>query len=534
MFGFLKKVLASVAIVAYAVTFVQPKAGATDDAISFGVPYEYKTLNPLYMSGSDRIAVGTLVYSTLLGANPEGDLMPKVAAIVPSQQNGGISADGLTITYHLRHDVKWADGTALTSRDVVFTHEADMNPKNTVIETYGDKEIASIAAPDAYTVVVHLKRRFSPFIEYVNRPRLPAHLLDKYESLDKVDYNSHPIGSGPYQLGEWARGDHVTFVKSPTYWGRPAHVVKITLRTIPDANTLALQLRSHGIDAAVFVDPTQESTLAGDPQLRLTKTVIPSFGLIIYNASNQILSDVRVRRAFAMAFNRAQIVDKATQHFADAAHPERGLLGWGYDPSVKPVSFDQAGARKLLDEAGWAPGPDGIRARGAQKLELVLATNGGHPFIISEAEQIVQQAREVGFLLDLKSYVDQQMFLLTKDGILWGGKFDLALTQFNGGGDPDPDWLIGCDATGKPNPYNFSHMCIPKLAPVLQDAVSTFDRAQRKRDYTLVQRAIDEWLPVDLLYQSVFLGVVPKRLRNYVPSPYEFGAGYWNVTDWSY
>src|SRR4029077_6484764 len=159
---------------------VGPGALAKSDELVFGVTYEYTTLNPLYMSGADRLSIGALAFSNLFGATPEGELTPRVAAVVPTQQNGGISKDGLTITYHLRHNVKWSDGAPLTSRDVVFTHEADVSPNNKSIETYGDKEIATISAPDRYTVVVHLKRRFSPFVEYFERPLIPAHLLDKF------------------------------------------------------------------------------------------------------------------------------------------------------------------------------------------------------------------------------------------------------------------------------------------------------------------------------------------------------------------
>jgi peptide/nickel transport system substrate-binding protein len=509
---------------------LETQTAASDNGLTFGVTYEYKTLNPLYMSGADRLAIGPLVFDSLFNADKEGNLTPEVASEVPTQSNGGISQNGLTITYHLRHDVKWADGQPLTARDVVFTHQADMNPKNSVVETYGDSEVASIEALDPYTVRVRLKRRFSPFVDYFDRPLLPAHLLDKYESLDKADYNLHPIGSGPYRVSDWVRGDHITFVRNDAYWGKPAGVARITLRTIPDENTLALQLKTHDIDAAGAIDPNRLPMIQNDPSIRLSKTYIPLFGLMIFNASDPRLGDVRVRRAFTLALDRPDIVKKATHGFEDGEHPDRALFAWAYDPSMVPLPYDPSAARRLLESDGWKLGPDGVRVKGSQRLELTLATQANHPFLESEAVQMAAQARAVGIQLDIKSFADQLFMLLTTGGVLWGGKFQVALTEFVGSGDPDPDWLIGCDSSGRPNPYNFSHMCIPGVAPVLADAVSTFDRSRRAKDYQSVARSLKEWLPIVLLSQSASLGAAPARLHNFDPSPY---AGYfWNVTTW--
>ncbi len=500
------------------------------DELVFGVSFEYKTLNPLYMSGADRLAIGGLMYNHLIDANARGDLTPSVALAVPSQANGGISKDGTTITYHLRRDVKWADGQPLTAHDVVFTHEADMNAKNSVIETYGDNLIASIAAPDPYTVRVRLKERFIPFVSYFDRPILPAHLLEKYDSLDRVDFNDHPMGSGPYRVAEWVRGDHLTFVRSDTYWGSRARVGKIVLKTIPDENTIILQLRSHDIDAASAIDPNRSALLASDPSLRLIKTPAPLFGLIIFNASDPRLADVRVRRALAMALDRRATVTRATHGFEDPDHPGKALFDWAYDPSIGEIPYDPNAARKLLDEAGWKPGSDGVRVKGSQRLAFTFVTQATHPFLMSEQVQFAQQAKAVGIALDTKLFSDQLFLLLEPSGVLWGGHFDVAVTEIFGGGSADPDWLIGCNAAGKPNPYNFSHMCIPGIRAPLHDAVTNYDRSAQLRDYRNVQRALDTWAPIVLISQGASLAAVPVRLHGFEPNPY---MGYfWNVGSW--
>lgn len=508
-------------------------ASPSTDELTFAVPYEINSMNPLLISGADRLVLGPLIYSQLFRPSPSGQMKPWVAATVPTVANGGISTDGRTITYHLRHDVKWADGVPLTARDVIFTHQADLNPKTSVVETLGDKEVASIVALDSYTVCVRLKRPFSPFIDfdYFDRPLLPAHLLEKFASLDRVDFNQHPVGSGPYRLAEWRRGDHMTFVRSETYWGPPARIAKVTLRVVPSADTIVTELLGHNVDATVGIDPIRAQQLRRDPDLQVLETPVPLFSLIIFNASDPILADVRVRRAVTLALNRSEIIRKATLGVEDAEHANRGLFRWAYDPSVKSLPYDPAAAKRLLESAGWIPGADGIRTRNGKRLQITLAIESGHPYFATEANQAQQQARAVGIQLDVKSYVDQQYLLLTRDGVLWGGNFQIALTVFVGANDPDPDWLIGCDASGRPIPYNFTHMCVPEIQRVMEDAVATFDRNRRKRDYTTVQRILNQQLPLVILSQEYLISAIPKRLHGYTASV--AGGSFWDVASWS-
>jgi peptide/nickel transport system substrate-binding protein len=501
------------------------------DQLTFGVPYELNSMNPLLLSGADRLVLGPLLYSQLFRPSPSGAMEPWVAAVVPTTKNGGISKDGMTITYHIRHDVKWADGVPLTARDVVFTHDADMNPRNNSVETIGDREISSISALDAYTVRVRLKRPYAPFIDfdYFDRPLLPAHLLAGYKSLNTVDFNQHPVGSGPYRLVEWVRGDHITFERSPTYWGRPARIAKIVFRVVPNAETMVDELRSGDLDATIGLDPLRARRLDGNPLLRVVKTPAPLFQLIIFNAADPRLADVRVRKAIVLALNRKEIVNKATLHGEDTEHANRGLFRWAYDPTAPSPPYDPAQAAQLLNDAGWKIGPAGIRRRNGQRLEFTLAILSGQPIFATEANEAVEQLRAAGILLNIKAYVSQQYVLLTSEGVLWGGKFQIALITFVGANDPDPEWLIGC-AQGKPIPYNFTHMCVPGLDKVLHAAVATFDRTQRAHYYSIAQRIMNAQVPLVILSQNYQISVVPKRLHGFDPSI--AGGSFWNVTSW--
>ncbi len=530
----LSRAIPAFAFLAFAlVTACASHRGSTrTDELRLGVPYEINSMNPLLISGADRLILGPLLYSQLFRPSPSGKTLPWVASVVPTMSNGGISADGMMIVYHLRHDVKWADGYPLSSRDVVFTHEADLNPHNNSIETIGDREIASITAPDPYTVRVRLKRPFSPFVDfdYFDRPLLPAHLLAKYKSLNEIPFNAHPVGSGPYRLDKWVHGDYMTFVRSETYWGPPARIGKIVLKVIPNADTLADELKSGDVDAAYAMDAIRARSFDRDPRFVVVRTPVPLFQLIIFNAADPRLADVRVRRAFIMALDRSAIVSKATLGSEDTAHADKGLFRWAYDPRIAPLPYDPSGARRLLDGAGWKVGPDGIRTRDGRRLEFTLAILAAEPIFATEAVEVAEQAHAVGILVNIKAYIAQQYVLLTRQGVLWGGNFQVALTTFVGANDPDPEWLIGCDERGNPIPYNFSHMCVPEIQAAMRAAVSTFDREKRKREYAIVQRVLNAQLPIAVLSQNYQNTVIPRRLHGFDPSI--AGGSFWNVVDW--
>ncbi|MGA8839004.1 MAG: ABC transporter substrate-binding protein, partial [Candidatus Aquilonibacter sp.] len=182
----------------------------------FAVQKEPISLNPLLLEGIDAYTYSEIVYANLTKYDADGRSVPDLATEVPSLANGGVATDGKRVTYHLRRGVRWQDGTPLTAQDVIFTYRAIMNPANNLPERYGYDLVGSVQAPDAYTVVVRLKRAFSPIISFFfggdsNYPVLPAHLLAALPNINTAAFNGAPIGEGPYRLVRWERGDRLTF-----------------------------------------------------------------------------------------------------------------------------------------------------------------------------------------------------------------------------------------------------------------------------------------------------------------------------------
>lgn len=187
------------------------------------------TLNPLLASNTTESMLTRLTNDLLVSVDATGrNEVPMLAAQVPTLANGGISRDGLTITYKLRHNVLWHDGVQFTSKDVKFTWAAIMNSRNNVISRTGYELVRSVDTPDPYTVVFHMKQRFSPAVNTLfgesDNPYtiVPAHLLAQYPDLNKVPYNTKPVGTGPFMLKSGpAAITSRTFPTRTTSWVRP-------------------------------------------------------------------------------------------------------------------------------------------------------------------------------------------------------------------------------------------------------------------------------------------------------------------------
>ena len=200
-------------------------AGIIPGELRIAIQREPNTLNPLLSANTTEGLLNRLSFDTLLSVDGRTKkTIPILATDVPTEQNGGISKDGLTITYHLHTGVKWHDGVPFTSKDVKFSWQAMMNNNNNVNERVGYEDVKSVDTPDDATVVFHLKHKFAPFINTVFAESdspvciLPEHLLAKYSNLNQIPFNQLPVGTGPFKVARWVRGDHIDLVANDDYF----------------------------------------------------------------------------------------------------------------------------------------------------------------------------------------------------------------------------------------------------------------------------------------------------------------------------
>ena len=240
------------------------------------VQSDVKSLNPLLNSNTTDGLIAFLMFEPLLSADAKGNPVPILATAVPAPENGGVSRDGLTVTYHMRRNAKWTDGVPVTSADVKWSWQAIMNPNNNIVSRHGYDYVKSIDTPNPYTVVVHLKQKFSPFVNTFfamsdqPMPVAPAHVLSRYPDINQLAFNSRPdVGDGPFKFVEWAHNDHITVERNDKFFmGRP-RLRRIEIRIVPDENTTVNQMKTHAIDFMFQASPETYPALKSAPGRRV-------------------------------------------------------------------------------------------------------------------------------------------------------------------------------------------------------------------------------------------------------------------------
>jgi peptide/nickel transport system substrate-binding protein len=490
-------------------------------------------LNP-YLSEMDiSYDVSSLVYSYLVIADDHGRLVGDLATAVPTTENGGISKDGKTYTYHLRRGVLWHDGAAFTSRDVAASWQAVMNPRNNTFEHEGYDRVTRIETPDPYTVVVRLHERYPPFVSRFfaplqegAKPILPAHLLATQSNFNTGSLSSRPVGTGPYRFVSWERGDRIVLARFERYFkGRP-RLSRIELRFIPDPQTIASELQAHRLDLIVVPQTSLLDTYRGVAGVVVATAAWNSQAALILNAHKAPLDETPVRRALALAVPYAQIVADVTRGLYTLPRNSLPPTAIGYE-QLPARRLDVARANALLEAAGWHRGADGIRSRNGERLALTLDTIAGATNFERSALLIQASFRQAGIDLTIKTYPYRTIFVTS--GPIYSGKYDLAYYSNTLNWDPDVYNFLGCERW-YPQGQNVFRFCDPRLDALERAGLQTDDPRVRATIYRQAGALIWRDVPYVPVYDARRLIVRSADLKNFRPNM--TSTPWWNAWQW--
>jgi peptide/nickel transport system substrate-binding protein len=498
---------------------------------------DLKNLNPLLNSNTTDVFVDRLMFMPLLTADDKGNPLPMLAAQVPTLTNGGIAANGLTVTYHLRKDVKWTDGVPVTSRDVRWSWQAIMNPNNDVVSRHGYDYISRIDTPDPYTVVVHLNRRFSPFVATFfaesDQPYMiaPAHALAGYPNINQVAFNNAPtVSDGPFKFVEWARGDHITLERNDGFFlGRPG-LNRVIVRIVPDESTSVNLLRTHAIDYMFQASIENYQALRSIPDTRIVWVNVNGYYYIQLNLARPFLGDPRVRLAIAYAIDKNELnrtLTYGTQTIATADIPN---WMWAFNPNVRSYPHDPAESRMLLRQAGFGPGPDGIMRKDGHELQLVMVTNNSSATRRREATEVQAMLREAGIGSEIKYYPGDVLYAPAgMGGILQLGRFDMSVSGWYAGIDPDNSTQFTCE-NFPPSGYNYSRYCNREMQAAQTIALTRYDRAARTGAYFRIQELLVRDNPAIFTAWLRQMEPISVDFHGFDPNPV---VESWNAWQWS-
>ena len=474
-----------------------PAAAQAPGTLVLGLDQEPPTLDPHASPSAVTYQIIASVTENLVYKGPDGKLVPWLA------ESWTTAKDGRSVTFKLRRDVKFHDGTPFNADAVKFNFDRIVDPKfkaggaRAALAGYAGSKVL-----DEFSVQVSFETPFAPFLTYAASG--PLSLVSPKavrESGDQV--HTKPIGTGQFMIKEYVAKDHTTMVRTPDYkrkppWSErsgPAQLEAVIWKFIPEAGTRVTTLES-GETQGVYNVPAQSlPRLEANTALRIEKAPWPGVPRIwLLNVTKPPMDDVKVRRAINYAIDKDAFL--ATVYKGTALKANAPLTAVMLDdPALKQqaIPFDAAKAKALLGEAGWQPGGDGIRTKGGQRLEIVLNAieYGGGP---DPTAQIIQASlQEVGIDVKIKAQARPPWYEDNYRCATHGPVMFLRST--------DPDGLFAL-FHGSLVGANFDWSCVknPKLDALLEQGRRESDPAKRRAIYvSIAQLAIDEALTVPLV-----------------------------------
>lgn len=490
------------------------------------------TFNPLMATSAASTDVLRLTYITLLESSvKDNSEQPSLA------KSWEISDDKLTWTYKLRDGLKWSDGKPMTAKDFVWTYNLLLEHPDLQVAVSIDG-VKSVEAPDDSTFVIHMEspRVVNPGGMMV----LPEHVWSKLDVSKMSDFknNKDMVGSGPFVLDSYDPQSGIVLKANPNFWrGKPGYD-KIIYVPYKNTDAAVQALKTGEVDLVSGLTPAQFNSLKGQSGItpyaannRRYTSLGVNPGAEDANGNpmgdgNPVLKDLKVRQAIAMAIDSNTLIKKVYEGYAQPATGEipsfYPLYYW--DTKDLSLSFDLDKANKLLDEAGYPKGSDGIRTdKDGQPIKLRLLGYSSKPEHQAMAEYVASWLKDIG--IDTTIMMKQASDVATDTSV---GKYDLYFTGWGIG--EDPDWQLSINqCSSRPNadgsgPTTESFYCDPEFDKLYEQQHVEFDQSKRSEIVKKMQQMIYESAVNDVIcYQQALVAYRSDKVTGFSPQPADHG-----------
>ena len=502
---------------------ITPAYGDTRIEASIG---NVSSLIPNVTSDAASHEVGDFMYNGLVTLGRDLEVTGDLA------KSWTFSKDCLTLDFKLEQGVRWHDGQPFTADDVVFTRETTMNAKTPSPYKSDFLDVDRVEARGPHEVRISYKRPYAKALLSWAVPMLPRHLLERWVrdgKLREAPQNwTAPIGTGPYRFKEMKSGEKVVVVANPDYFkGRPP-ISRIVYRIIPSQATIFLELKAKGVDVAALTAlqyKRQTEYPAFEKAYNKYRYAGAGYTYFGFNLKDKRFADRRVRRAFAHAINKQELLDGVVLGLGRRATGPFRPGTWADNPEVKGVPYDPKRAQALLAEAGWRErNADGLLVKDGVPFTFELLTNQGNDERKKIAEIIQASLREVGVGVDIRVL---EWAALLKEHIK-KRSFEAIVLGWGIGIDPDQYVVWHSSQTG-PDQLNHISYANPEVDALLEAGRSSCVQADRVRYYHRLHQVLADDQPLVFLYWRDALPVVSSRIYGIQPGP----AGIkWNFNDW--
>ncbi len=500
--------IATIVLVLFTCVAIAPSAALAQakpgGKLVFAARQDIDTLDPHVTNRAATRKILIQFTDTLTVIDPkDGKVLPGLA------ESWDVSKDGKAYTFRLRKNVKFHDGTPFDASSVKFTFDRIQEPlgapgvARAFLGPYAGADVI-----DAYTVRVRLKQPYAPLLRMVALSPLAPLSPTAVGKLGQ-DFSRKPVGTGPFMVKEWVPTSHVTLVRNPDYaWPPataghhgPAHLEEITWRFVPEATTRTAVLQTGEAQIAEDLSYADVAAVEKNADLRVVRGVPAGTPWTIFpNVQRFPTNDRAVRRALHHAISKDAIVRVV---FQGQSQPAAGLLQPptpGFTPVNKELfPYDPARAKKILDDAGWKPGADGIRVKDGKRLEIlwIFGTNNGY----EEMAPLIQgMTRDVGIDIQLREQPRVQMYEAWRKG-------DDGIGELNWW-FPDPSILTSNFHTSRLQSFNPGRLSDPEIDKLLDQASAMVDEGPRMELYKKIQRMlVDMGAGIGLVDQVTIVGM---------------------------
>lgn len=469
------------------------------------------TLLPVLASDSSSSQINGLIYNGLVRYNGRLEVVGELA------ESWEISADNLSITFHLRKDVRWHDGAPFTSADVLFTYQLYIDPETPTAYAESYLQVKKAQAPDPYTFIVTYDQPYAPALMSWGVAMLPRHLLAG-QKITESPLARRPIGTGPYKFVEWQGGEKIVLEANRDYFAGSPYIKRYVFRIIPDTSTQFLELQTGGLDymgLSPLQYDRQTDTLAFRRLFNKYRYLSFGYTYLGYNLNRPLFQDKRVRQALSCAIDKQEIIDGVLMGYGEIATGPYKTDTWVYNQEVPRYDYNPQRARQLLAEAGWQDNDgDGILDKDGVRFQFVIVTNQGNDLRSKAGEIIQRRFRDIGVDVQLR-IIEWATFLKE---FINPGNFDATLLGWTGGPEPDQFEIWHSSKTG-PRQLNFIGYKNAEVDALLEKGRRIFDQQQRKKIYDRFQQILAEEQPYTFLFIPEALPAVASRFHGIEPTP---------------
>ncbi|MBE1553268.1 ABC transporter substrate-binding protein [Sporosarcina limicola] len=478
---------------------------------------EFEGLNPIL----EETNLDALLFRGLMRFDQNNKASTDVA------ESYTVSPDQLTYTFVIKDNIKFHDGKLLTADDFIFTIESILDDKNASFLKADFTEVDSVTKIDDHKLVLKLKHPFAPILDKLTVPILPKHAFENVD-MRKAEFNSHPIGAGPYMFDKWDRGTSLTLKAYANFHGTKPSIEKVIFKFIPDSNVRALQLKSGEVDMTLL-DPVQVEELEKEKNIKIYAIESADYRGILFNMNKDLWKDVDVRRAFSYATDRTQIVKGILKGYGTEAYSPLQKHAFNNE-NVEKYVYDIKKAKELLDGAGWKEGQDGFRYKNGDKLAFTITAPVSDTVRVNMANYTAEGFKKIGADVKVDALDWSAITIEETEAFMvgWGSPYDA---------NQHTHILFHTNQSSLTSSgYNFGSYSNAKVDELLDKGRLTTDPEQRKVIYMKFQEELAKDPAFDFIaYEDAVYGInknlggVKERILGH------HGSGFlWNVEEWKW